>query len=317
MSIVEVQNLKKEYDNKFVLKGINFNLQKGDFMGILGQNGAGKSTTINILLGLAKRTSGIIKLFDEECQGKLSNNIISKIGYVDQGSNLYPDLTIYENLMFFSKLRFINSKTAKSAVDEAIDMLNLENHKDKLVRKLSGGLKRRTALARAILFKPELLILDEPTSGLDPQIKIEFWEILLKLKEKGLTILMSSHYMDEVDALCNKIAIFKDGVVIADGKVDQLKHLLGDQVVYIDSDDLKDNKDVLLNLNFVRKTVKVGKATYEIILNPEIDPLSLNLNKTFIEKGIKVSKIIIKKVELEDVYTFFTNVKKEMAYDAI
>lgn len=226
--MIEVKGLVKTYAGKKVVDEVSFYIKKGEIFGILGPNGAGKTTIIKILTTLVKPDKGeaLINGFD---LFKEPQEIKKIIGVVPQENNLDRDLTIYENLVIYGMLHRVSG--LKSKIEEVLRLVELWDRRDSLVSTLSGGMQRRLVLARAILTDPLILILDEPTVGLDPQIRRFLWEIIRRKKMCGRTILLTSHYIEEAENLCDRVGIIHQGKLIALGSPSELKDGLGRFVV--------------------------------------------------------------------------------------
>lgn len=226
MKMLEIKKLYKDYGNHIAVDGIDLKIQKGQIYGILGPNGAGKSTTIGMICGLIKKTSGEV-IYEEE------TNKIRKwkenIGIVPQDFALYWDLTAEENISFFCSLYGFKGQDLKYRTAKTLDFVGLTDVKNKKASEFSGGMKRRLNIGCAIAHSPKLIIMDEPTVGIDPQSRNHILESVLKLRDEGATIIYTSHYMQEVDDICDRIAIIDRGHIIAEGTSDELKNLIGDK----------------------------------------------------------------------------------------
>jgi len=216
-SIVSVKELMKVFGDRKVVKGISFEIEKGECIALLGPNGAGKTTTINMLLGLVRPTSGEIKIFGLDSPKKLSA-IKKRTGVAPQTDNLDPDLTVVENLITYGSYFGIRKGIALERAEELLHFLALSNRSNEIIQNLSGGQRRRLLIARALINRPELLILDEPTIGLDPQARHLIWERLEALRIKGTTMLLTSHYMEEVSRLATRVIIMDRGKILLEGK---------------------------------------------------------------------------------------------------
>ena len=229
---LEIRDLKKTYDGKTALKGIDLLIKKGEFYGFLGPNGAGKTTTINIITGLTNKTSGSVKVFgiDVVTDYKRARRLV---GLSPQEPNLdffFPADTVL-NLQggYFG----MSSSERKTRTEELLEYFGLTEHRKKPFRKLSGGLKRRLLIARAMMHKPKLLILDEPTAGVDVELRKKIWDSMLELRENGTTILLTTHYIEEAEELCDKIAIINNGEIIRDGDKNDLMDEIHYQVIEV------------------------------------------------------------------------------------
>lgn len=213
MSIVKINNLKKVFADMVAVDGLSLSVEKGEIHGILGPNGAGKSTTINCILGLLNIDGGIIEFED----GKNIRQWSRHIGYVPQDLAIYPDLTPEENISFFCALYGYKGNKLKKQVDKALDFVGLTDVRNKKSKEFSGGMKRRLNMACGIAHEPDLIIMDEPTVGIDPQSRNRILENVRQLNEQGATVIYTTHYMPEVEALCNKLTIVDHGKVVAAG----------------------------------------------------------------------------------------------------
>ena len=228
MNILEINKIYKEYDNQVVVDSISLNIKKGEIHGILGPNGAGKSTLIGMICGLIKPTFGSIKYEDK------TNDIRKckeKIGIVPQDFALYLDLTALDNVKFFASLYGYKGLDLNNRCKRVLEFVGLFDVKDKVVSTFSGGMKRRLNIACAITHSPKLIIMDEPTVGIDPQSRNHILNSVVKLRDEGATIIYTSHYMQEVDDICDRISIVDLGKIIAEGTSLELKNLVGDKRV--------------------------------------------------------------------------------------
>ena len=221
MAILEVDSLRKSYGPLAAVDGITFAVEKGECFGLLGPNGAGKTTTIRMLYGYTPRDDGHLKLFGLDIDQHL-RTIKSRIGICQQEDSLDPDLSVRDNLIGYARYFSVPRKEAIRRADELLEFFALQNRCNDKILVLSGGLKRRLMLARALVNQPEFLILDEPTTGLDPQSRQLLWEKLGELKRQGLTILLTTHYMEEAERLCDRLVIVDHGQILVEGKPEQL-----------------------------------------------------------------------------------------------
>ncbi len=233
---IKVKNLVKRYNHILAVNDISFEVEEGTIFGFLGPNGAGKTTTISILCTLLSATSGNAYIAGYDCT-KYPSEVRKSIGIVFQDSTLDKDLTAYENLVFHAYLYNVPKSEIKNRVESVLHFVNLYERKDELVKKYSGGMKRKLEVARGLIHKPQVLFLDEPTLGLDPQSRANLWDFITKLpKEHNVTIFMTTHYMDEAE-VCDKIAIIDNGKIIASGSPEELKKIVGGDVVSITTKD--------------------------------------------------------------------------------
>ena len=213
---ITIQNLRKSYGDKVAVDSISFTVKRGEFFGFLGPNGAGKTTTIHCIVGIARFQEGMIRLFGVDVV-KDYREARRKVGLSPQEFKIDIFSKTWKLLDYVGGYYGMRKAERLSRISELLLMLGLEEHKDKEFRELSGGLKRRVILARAMIHNPPILILDEPTAGVDVELRHELWRILRTLNEKGTTILLTSHYLEEVELLCDRIAIINNGKIAAIG----------------------------------------------------------------------------------------------------
>jgi ABC-2 type transport system ATP-binding protein len=213
-SKITAENLKKSYGDHEAVRGISLEIAKGEVFGLLGPNGAGKTTTISMLTGLLKPNAGRV-LVDGQLFTSRSNDLKMKIGFVPQELALYPTLSAYDNLLFFGRIYRLHGKQLRQQVEEVLEMVGLSDRAKDPIKDYSGGMKRRINIAAGLLHQPEILFLDEPTVGVDPQSRNAIFESVELLNRQGLTILYTTHYMEEAERLCNRVAIVDHGEIIA------------------------------------------------------------------------------------------------------
>jgi len=232
--VVKASKLSKRFGERMAVDSIDFTIRKGDCFGFLGPNGAGKTTTILMLLGLMEKTSGMLEAFGQAIPEHLPS-VKRRIGVVPQNDNLDSDLTVWENLLTYGSYFNLPRKTVRQRSDELLHFFALSNRKNDIIEGLSGGQRRRLLLARALIHQPELLVLDEPTVGLDPQARHLIWQRLQGLRENGMSILLTSHYMEEVARLSNRVLIIDHGRILVEGEPSALvKEFVGMDVYEIE-----------------------------------------------------------------------------------
>jgi len=253
--IIKVENLTKRFDGITAVNDISFGVEEGTIFGFLGPNGAGKTTTINILCTLLSPTSGEAFIAGHDCM-KEPAEVRRAIGIVFQDTTLDKDLTAYENLIFHAYLYNVPKNEMQGRVGNALKFVDLYERKDDLVKKFSGGMKRRLEVARGLIHRPRVFFLDEPTLGLDPQSRTNLWEFITKLPAKhNVTVFMTTHYMEEAE-VCDRIAIIDKGKIIAMGSPEELKRTIGGDVVYMKTTDnvnVKEEIERLLKLTVIEK----------------------------------------------------------------
>ncbi|AFY70241.1 Sulfate-transporting ATPase [Thalassoporum mexicanum PCC 7367] len=229
-SAVLLENVYKYYNKTPVVNALSFQVQKGEMFGLLGPNGAGKSTTIRMLTTLTIPSEGKIEVSGFDV-GRQSQQVKRSIGVVLQQTSVDGDLTVWENMEYHARLHQMPAAIQRQAIGQYLEYVELTDRADAMVKTLSGGMKRRLQIARALLHQPEVLFLDEPTVGLDPQTRRRLWEIIQQLKDRGMTILLTTHYMEEAEFLCDRIGIMDAGKLIEQGTPDQLRRKHGEAVV--------------------------------------------------------------------------------------
>ncbi|MCG6892559.1 MAG: ABC transporter ATP-binding protein [Desulfobacteraceae bacterium] len=231
--IIKVTNLVKRFNGFTAVDGISFSMPKGNFYGLLGPNGAGKTTTIRMLYGFSPPTEGELRIFGMDIATEW-RKIKTKMGICHQENTLDPDLTVEQNLHIYAGYFAVPGKKARERTDELLAFFALDHRRHAKVRELSGGMARRLILARALINQPDLLILDEPTTGLDPQSRHQVWEKLEELKKTGLSVLITTHYMEEAERLCDRLVIIDHGRILVEGDPKTLKcEHAGDRIVEI------------------------------------------------------------------------------------
>ncbi len=218
-ALITAKELLKRYDDHVAVNGISFSVNRGEVFGIVGPNGAGKTTTVNMITGKCIIDSGDLFVLGKDARSR-DRDIRKSMGVVPQEDSLDPDLSVYENLQIYAGYFGVHSK---QKIQELLGFFDLVPFRDYNVMELSGGMRRRLTLARGLINDPLLLILDEPTTGLDPQVRHNTWDKLLQIKERGITILLTTHYMEEVTRLCDRVMIMHNGTIIA---IDTPRHIV-------------------------------------------------------------------------------------------
>ncbi len=219
--VIESENLRKTFGDFAAVDGISFAVEKGECFGLLGPNGAGKTSTIRMLYGYSPVSGGKLKVFGHDL-GEHLRQVKYRIGVCQQEDNLDPDLNLLDNLLVFARYFDIPRAQAEREAWSLLEFFALDGRAQSKIQELSGGMKRRLVLARALINNPELLILDEPTTGLDPQSRHQVWQRLEDLKARGLTILLTSHYLEEASRLCDRLIIIDRGKILVEGQPQQL-----------------------------------------------------------------------------------------------
>ena len=306
MKMLEIKKVYKEYEDLVAVDGISLKINKGEIFGILGPNGAGKSTLIGMICGLIKKTSGEI-IYEEE------TNKIKKwkenIGIVPQDFALYWDLTAEENIKFFCSLYGFKGKDLQKRTEKSLEFVGLTDVKNKKASEFSGGMKRRLNIGCAIAHSPKLIIMDEPTVGIDPQSRNHILNSVLKLRDEGATIIYTSHYMQEVDDICDKIAIIDKGNIIAEGTSEELKNIIEDKRVYHlkVNNEIKDLDKKLLSITGIEK-VTFSEGEYRVTTLKSSNMISKIVEIISKENG-DIQNIFSEEPTLESVFLALTGKK--------
>ncbi|MCU6712615.1 ABC transporter ATP-binding protein [Paenibacillus sp. J5C_2022] len=237
--VLKVEQVMKAYNGKVALDGVSMSVEAGSCFGLLGPNGAGKSTMMKLLTGILRHDAGSIGVMGMDV-GKQAGEIRAKVGYVPQDITLYEKLSARQNLKFFGEMYGVRGAELKRRIGQVLERVGLSDRADDTVASYSGGMKRRINIAAALLHEPKLVILDEPTVGIDPQSRNHIFELLRGLQKEGVTLIYSTHYMEEVEALCDAVAIIDHGRIITQGPLEELleKHAL--KAVYVETDGWKE-----------------------------------------------------------------------------
>lgn len=303
--VIEIKNLTKCYGDLIALDDFSLDVYEGEILGLLGPNGSGKSTTINTILSLLKYDSGSIKIFNKE-MSSTAYDIKSKIGVVFQDVAVFDELSVIENIDYFCGLYIKDKKIRANYVQDAINLVSLNEFTKFKPKQLSGGLLRRLNIACGIAHKPKLIFLDEPTVAVDPQSRNNILEGIKRLNELGATIVYTTHYMEEVEQLCNQIIIIDRGRVIASGTKDELKNMitLGERItIELKSmnqtfiEQLK-NSDRVMNIEIENNTVHISYNTKEDNLSKLIDYVR--------ENNVNYTSLFSERPTLNDVFLELT-----------
>ena len=272
--MISIENLTKRFGDRIAVAGIDLEIESCEIFGLLGPNGAGKTTTVRILTLLSKKNSGSVKICGYDIE-KDSERIKELIGVVPQHMSLDQDLTGRENLVLQARLHHLKNKAAmEQRINEILEFVELTDRADDKSRRYSGGMKRRLMIGMALLHKPKMLFLDEPTVGLDPQVRRKMWDLIRKMNEAGMTVLLTTHYIEEADQLCRRVAIMNRGRIIAVDTPQKLKEKVGRVVVeHMEADGM-------INKFFDNRE---QAASYVAGLNSNATVREANLEDVFIE----------------------------------
>lgn len=300
--MIQVQNLSKSFQNIQAVNDISFTIKKGEIFGLLGPNGAGKSTTLNMMSTILKSDTGHIHI-DGKPVNKNSEACKHLIGVVPQEISLYEDLSAYQNLLFWGELYGIPSKELKERIHTTLELIGLLDRKNDLIKTYSGGMKRRINIAAALLHHPKVLFMDEPTVGIDPQSRNHIFEVIETLNAQGMTIIYTTHYMEEVERLCDRIAIIDSGSIIAQGTQSELKELvLNKESIQLEFDILSES-----NIEQLEKVLPytVTHNQNKLIVDCTIKDLSKVITACN-ELQLSIKDIQLNKVNLEAIFLSLT-----------
>jgi lipooligosaccharide transport system ATP-binding protein len=229
--VLAARGLTKRYGDLVAVDGIDFEVQRAECVGFLGPNGAGKTTTIRVVTAFTPLTAGIVEVFGLDVS-RHPREVKARLGLCPQEDNLDPDFTVWKNLLVYGRYHDLPKATVERRAKELLEFVQLDGKADARIEELSGGMKRRLVLARALLNRPELLVLDEPTTGLDPQARHLIWERVRRLKEDGVTVLLTTHYMEEASRLCDRVVLMDHGKILLEGAPDAvIEEEVGREVV--------------------------------------------------------------------------------------
>ncbi len=300
--MIQVANLSKSYGTVQAVKNISFEINEGEIFGLLGPNGAGKSTTLSMLSSMLKCDKGIISIDGIKLNGN-ARKFKTLIGVVPQEISLYEELSAYENLLFWGKLYGIVVADLKKKIDETLKLIGLYERRKDLVKTYSGGMKRRINIAAALLHNPKVLLLDEPTVGIDPQSRNLIFEIIESLNKQGMTIVYTTHYMEEVERLCDRIAIVDNGEIIAQGTKNQLQELVPNtEEVQIEFETFTNSQ--FENLKSAIST-QMSKDSNTVHIHAGVKELPVIIS-TCNSLSVKIKDIQLRKVNLEMIFLHLT-----------
>ena len=292
-ALISARGLTKRYGDFTAVDAIDFDVAKGESFGLLGPNGAGKSTTMRIIAATSQRTSGIITILgrDPEEHGP---QIRAHLGVVPQQDNLDTELTVTENLFIYGRYFGLSKKFIRTKIEELLEFAQLEEKRDVKVDALSGGMKRRLTIARALVSEPDILMLDEPTTGLDPQARHILWDRLFRLKELGVTLVITTHFMDEAEQLCDRLVVMDKGKIMAEGSPLELIKTYSTKEVLEVRFGSDRNKEIAPTLRAmcsrmeelpdrILMYVEDGEALLEEILNKKLHPTTSLVRRSSLE----------------------------------
>lgn len=306
-SILQVQNLVKQYGDFTAVKGITFDLKEGEIFSLLGPNGAGKTTTISMLSTLYTPTSGDATIAGHSIV-KEPMKVRNAIGVVPQDLALYEDLTARENLMFWGQMYGLSGSSLKSRVDEVLGQIGLVDKAKDRVKTYSGGMKRRVNIGVGLLHKPKLLFMDEPTVGIDPQSRRAILDTVKDLNKQGMTVLYTTHYMEEAEELSNRVGIIDHGELIAIGTQKELTKQVGEtETLVLHISENEDPEALATAFKGVKEVLEANVIGHEIsVITPSAKDVLASIVTKANDRGIKIHSIDIREPNLEAVFLHLT-----------
>jgi ABC-2 type transport system ATP-binding protein len=302
--IISANSLVKKFGDFTAVNGVSFEIFPGEIFGFLGPNGSGKTTTIRMLLGILEITAGSATVLGYPVDGN-TRQILPKVGYMSQKFSLYNDLTVLQNLQFYGAAYDLENAVLKERIRSALDMAGLQGKEDIQTKNLSGGWRQRLALSTAFLHQPKVLFLDEPTAGVDPVSRRAFWDLLYELVSDGVTVFVTTHYMDEAEH-CHRLGFIQHGEIIAYGATNKIKKkMMGSDVLEIASSDAISTMKILGGLKGKKKFkieyVELYGSLVHVVM-PDAKKHAKKLKKVIQKQGISVEHLNVIEPSLEDVF---------------
>jgi ABC-2 type transport system ATP-binding protein len=304
--MISVTDLRKSYGSNEAVKGISFSIKQGEFYGLLGPNGAGKSTTIGIMSTLVQPDKGSV-VIDGNDLSKNPQLCKQLIGVVPQEIALYDELSAVDNLMFWGSLYNVKKDELRNRIDETLKLFGLFDRRKDKIKTYSGGMKRRINIASALLHKPKVLFMDEPTVGIDPQSRNLIFEVVEKLHKEGMTIVYTTHYMEEAERFCDRIGIIDSGTIIAQGTLEELKHQGGEKesLVVTGTGISEEGITKLRGAGFEVSASEGGLTFLTSKMKTEMPKMIMACN----DAGMEIEHIDIRRVNLETIFLSLTGKK--------
>ncbi len=303
-SAISVRNLTKRFGNFSAVDGIEFDVNRGEIFGFLGPNGSGKTTTIRMLLGLIKPSAGSVMVLGMDV-ARNAQKIRPQVGYMSQRFSLYNDLTVMQNLNFYGAAYGVSEGALTARIDEVLSQSGLQGRQNTKTRDLSGGWRQRLALNACILHRPQILFLDEPTAGVDPLSRRAFWDLLYQLAAEGVTVFVTTHYMDEAEH-CHRLAFIQRGKIIASGRPSEIKaSVMGGQVLELAPSEAVQAIKVLRSLKAsgeipIRSVELYGSLVH--VIAPEIERLKPQIIAALRQSAVEPGDASFIEPSLEDVF---------------
>ncbi len=299
-NMIEAKGLTKKYADFVAVDGIDFVVKRGEAFGLLGPNGAGKSTTMKMIASVSKRTGGDLTILGKD-PNQNGPEIRAHLGVVPQQDNLDRELKVHENLFSYGRFFGLSRKFLKTKVEELLEFAQLTEKRNSKAEELSGGMKRRLTIARGLVNEPEILMLDEPTTGLDPQARHILWDRLFRLKEQGVTLVITTHYMDEAEQLCDRLIVMDKGKIMAEGSpADLIKQYSSKEVLEVRFGSSR-NAEVADQLNGIGDRIEI--LPDRILIYSENGEADLH---TILTRGLEPVTSLVRRSSLEDVFLRLT-----------
>lgn len=299
-NMIEAKGLTKKYADFVAVDGIDFVVRRGEAFGLLGPNGAGKSTTMKMIASVSKRTGGDLTILGKD-PNQHGPEIRAHLGVVPQQDNLDRELKVHENLFSYGRFFGLSRKFLKTKVEELLEFAQLTEKRNSKAEELSGGMKRRLTIARGLVNEPEILMLDEPTTGLDPQARHILWDRLFRLKEQGVTLVITTHYMDEAEQLCDRLIVMDKGKIMAEGSpADLIKQYSSKEVLEVRFGSSR-NAEVADQLKGIGDRIEI--LPDRILIYSENGEADLH---TILTRGLEPVTSLVRRSSLEDVFLRLT-----------
>lgn len=302
---LEVKQLLKQFGDFKAVNEISFDVYEQEIFGFLGANGAGKSTAIRMICGILPPTAGSMQLLEYDVK-KEPHKVKASIGYMSQKFSLYADLTVAENIELFAGIHGIEKDEFEKRKQEALKLADLEGSENKITASLPAGIKQKLALATALIHHPPVIFLDEPTAGVDPASRRMFWEVINDLRDKGATVFVTSHYMDEVEQ-CDRIALMHRGNIVALDSPENLKRdIIKGHIIYVESEDFQTMRENLLEIDEVERADPMGRGLHVMTRDRRKKATTYinSFKKKLKQAGIEVKEIESRQPSLEDVFVY-------------
>ncbi len=303
-TIIRVEGLSHRFGDIVAVDQISFSVEEGEIFSFLGPNGAGKSTAINVLITLLRIQQGTAVIAGHDVR-RDPQQVRNSIGIVFQDVTLDRDMTCWEILEFHGRLYRMPPAERKKRIDELLSLVQLDAKRDVRTKQLSGGMKRRLEIARGLMTRPKVLFLDEPTIGLDPQTRMRMWDYIKAVNDEGTTIFLTTHYMDEADNLSDRISIIDHGRIITTGTPYELKNTLGEDLIYLETSDLRKTRLFLSDMSEVKELREKSRGLV-VMLNGDGTKILPQIIENLAGRGIRVSTVNLKKPSMDDVFLHFT-----------